>query len=983
MKKITLLVVLLLTVSFGYSQAGTWKIKPAAGAMGVGPSQGSTGWWANNAADVTTRACLFDDQYVLSSDGTFENVQGSDTWLESWQGGTDACATPVAPHDGSNAATWAFNYNAGTLTITGTGAYLGIPKAVNAGELSNGVSVPTSITYLVTAISATEMTLDIETGSGVWWRFIMEKEAAAGTDATLSDLQVDAATITDFLSSTTSYTYDVPIGTSTIPTVTATTTDANATTVITQATTIPGDATVVVTAQDGTAQNTYTVSFVEAVVLTTAPTAPTADAADVIAVYSEAYTTNIATNLNPNWGQATAVTEETIAGNNVLKYKNLNYQGLEYTSADVSGYEYVHLDYWTADATALQFFLIAAGENAYDIAATDGITTGQWVSLDIPLSFYSDAGRDLTTAIQFKTVGDGTVYFDNIYFWKAPTASGSDATLSDLALDGTTISGFSANSENYSVDLVEGTTTVPQITAATTTDGNATSVITQATAIPGSATVVVTAQDGTTQKTYTVSFAITTPNSAPTAPTADAADVVAIYSEAYTTNIATNTNPGWGQATVVTEETIAGNNVLKYAGLNYQGTDYTQTDVSGHEYFHLDYWTANSTALDIYVLNAGGTEVVKTLTVVTGSWQSVDIPLTDFAGVDLTGANQLKIEGNGDVFFDNIYFWKAPTASGSDATLSDLALDGTTIDSFSNNTTSYTYATNSIPTVTATTTDANATAVITQATTIPGDATVVVTAQDGTTTKTYTVSFVDPPITSLNVNFDGASGFVGADGASFSETGGIGTASGVNNGDWAHIYLDIPGGIDLSAGDRGFSIKVRGDREIPLKWKLQEGTSHWINHEVDGGVLYSGSGNWETITFDFSAHTSTNMTRLVVFFDIQGAPTSSKGVSGKTAAVDAFDIDDLVFGKFISLSVEELEQFNFSIYPNPANDFVQLKAAKTIDFVEVYDIMGRSVLRNMPNAKEKTLNVSSLSEGIYIVKIGIDGAVGTSKLLKQ
>ncbi len=108
MKKITLLVVLLLTVSFGYSQAGTWKIKPAAGAMGVGPSQGSTGWWANNAADVTTRACLFDDQYVLSSDGTFENVQGSDTWLESWQGGTDACATPVAPHDGSNAATWAF-----------------------------------------------------------------------------------------------------------------------------------------------------------------------------------------------------------------------------------------------------------------------------------------------------------------------------------------------------------------------------------------------------------------------------------------------------------------------------------------------------------------------------------------------------------------------------------------------------------------------------------------------------------------------------------------------------------------------------------------------------------------------------------------------------------------------------------------------------------------------------------------------------------
>ena len=52
--------------------------------------------------------------------------------------------------------------------------------------------------------------------------------------------------------------------------------------------------------------------------------------------------------------------------------------------------------------------------------------------------------------------------------------------------------------------------TVPQITAATTTDANAQTTITQATAIPGDATVVVTAQDGTTTQTYTVSYAYVT-----------------------------------------------------------------------------------------------------------------------------------------------------------------------------------------------------------------------------------------------------------------------------------------------------------------------------------------------------------------------------------------------------------------------------------------------------------------------------------------
>ena len=39
---------------------------------------------------------------------------------------------------------------------------------------------------------------------------------------------------------------------------------------------------------------------------------------------------DIATNLNPNWGQQTQTTEVLIDGNNTLEYANLNYQGLEY-----------------------------------------------------------------------------------------------------------------------------------------------------------------------------------------------------------------------------------------------------------------------------------------------------------------------------------------------------------------------------------------------------------------------------------------------------------------------------------------------------------------------------------------------------------------------------------------------------------------------------------------------------------------------------
>lgn len=157
---------------------GTWRITPQEGSLGVGPTQGDISWWNIPAEGVTIRACFFDDDYIFNEDGTFQNVLGADTWLEAWQSTPgEECGAPVAPHDGSGSYTWTYDNMASTITIDGTGGYLGIPKAVNAGEIGNNVAeAPASVTYLVTALSATQMTIDIEAGAGVWWRFEMTKQ---------------------------------------------------------------------------------------------------------------------------------------------------------------------------------------------------------------------------------------------------------------------------------------------------------------------------------------------------------------------------------------------------------------------------------------------------------------------------------------------------------------------------------------------------------------------------------------------------------------------------------------------------------------------------------------------------------------------------------------------------------------------------------------------------------------------------------------
>jgi len=160
---------------------GTWKMAPMAQALAVGPAKGDFSWWANGAADVETRACFFDDKFVFNADGTFNNVQDGETWLEGWQGmDPEGCGASVAPHDGSNAATWSYDEVAGTVTLTGVGAHLGLAKVNNAGELTNIADAPESITYPV-VIEDNTMTIDIDFGGIGFWHFVLEREATTNT----------------------------------------------------------------------------------------------------------------------------------------------------------------------------------------------------------------------------------------------------------------------------------------------------------------------------------------------------------------------------------------------------------------------------------------------------------------------------------------------------------------------------------------------------------------------------------------------------------------------------------------------------------------------------------------------------------------------------------------------------------------------------------------------------------------------------------
>ncbi|MBS4035150.1 MAG: T9SS type A sorting domain-containing protein [Ignavibacterium sp.] len=150
---------------------------------------------------------------------------------------------------------------------------------------------------------------------------------------------------------------------------------------------------------------------------TVAAPSPTVPASNVISVFSDVYDNIPGTNLNPNWGQATAVSFLQIQGDTTMKYTNLNYQGIELGSSQnltAAGMQYLHIDFWNSSSTDLGIFLISPGPVEARVSLVPPGASETWVSVDIPLTDFAPV--NLADVFQFKFDGNGTIYFDNIYF---------------------------------------------------------------------------------------------------------------------------------------------------------------------------------------------------------------------------------------------------------------------------------------------------------------------------------------------------------------------------------------------------------------------------------------------------------------------------------------------------------------------------------------------------------------------------------------
>ena len=91
-------------------------------------------------------------------------------------------------------------------------------------------------------------------------------------------------------------------------------------------------------------------------------------------------------------------------------------------------------------------------------------------------------------------------------------------------------------------------------------------------------------------------------------------------------------------------------------------------------------------------------------------------------------------------------------------------------------------------------------------------------------------------------------------------------------------------------------------------------------------------------------------------------------------------IIDLVEG---TAGTEDFANAKFSVYPNPANDVINIAYADAIDAVTITDLNGRVVKQVVLGVNEGQINISDLSQGVYILNATSNGKSITEKIVKK
>ena len=80
-----------------------------------------------------------------------------------------------------------------------------------------------------------------------------------------------------------------------------------------------------------------------------------------------------------------------------------------------------------------------------------------------------------------------------------------------------------------------------------------------------------------------------------------------------------------------------------------------------------------------------------------------------------------------------------------------------------------------------------------------------------------------------------------------------------------------------------------------------------------------------------------------------------------------------------AMAIDDVMNVNFSVYPNPVSDRLNIECGAAVREVNVIDMTGRTVI----TSTSTDINVSALATGVYMVRVATETGMGMQKFVKE
>ncbi len=193
---------------------------------------------------------------------------------------------------------------------------------------------------------------------------------------------------------------------------------------------------------------------------------------------------------------------------------------------------------------------------------------------------------------------------------------------------------------------------------------------------------------------------------------------------------------------------------------------------------------------------------------------------------------------------------------------------------------------------------------------------------------------------------------------------------------WPGAWSDAYGPLHITYENHIMEMMVFKDKISPSGLKVEGGDGY--PELIELKASNSVTGEWENLTFDFSAGIGTTYTRLVFFPDFPDGERTSGGIC---------HIDNIAWARPSSANhppaVPAEEENRVMVYPNPASGQITVQCPG-MTRITISNILGQPVsTTEFPVANHRVIDVSGLRAGLYFITLHTaDGRISTRFIRK-